>query len=870
MAEFPLLPIPTPGIDRRPAGAGGGANLRLPTLQRQGQRFQPVFQRLRDVFDNDRDPLTLRRDPAGIAPERALVLEIAGAVDTFYQAIGRVPGLEYLGDEEMKFNADEDFAVPDRRKGWEGKDRTDKPVGGRLYVAMPDIAALRQLVSLWERYQAGERPADGFGPWFEVFRHLYRLRAWGPSDRISQETISYFNDELAARPDSRIRMEVELWSYQSHERQRQTIFRFEQAVRAADGEILHQASIPQIAYEAALIDLPPSEARRLARREEIALAICDEVMFVRPQTTATFPTEVDALDASKPVEPVGTGDGPPIAALFDGVPVQRHRLLDGRIVLDDPDNISDMSVVSERRHGTEMASLILHGDRNLREPPLRRSIYLRPVLYAPGNGENERIQPDRLLIDTIYRTVLRMKEGDGDGGATAPNVFIVNLSLGDENRPFSGTMSPWGRLLDYLAERFGILFIVSAGNVRDSLPVPAFNGITELEAATSEERRRAILEALGEQRSQRTLLSPAEALNVVTVGAWYEDALDGAQPSHITYAPYAEEGPNITSAMGLGHRRVIKPDIFMPGGRERFSMASAGTGLSIRPAPPGRHYGLRVAIPDTSGRLDQEGLTAGTSAAAALATRAAHRLFDALVDEDNGSILADVAPMYYGVIVKALLAHRARWGEIGVLLEGIYGPTGRGTYVPRRDNIARVLGYGRPMVEEAMSCTANRVTLVGYGEVNADGTAAQYRVPLPGSLERVTEPRSVTLTLAWFSPVNIRHRAYRRAKLEIKPDDFDSKVGVKRGPAQPSDKSVPRGSLFHVHYEGEKAVTFVDDGHLRFLVFCREQGGALDQSIRYGLAVTVEAGENVPVYQEIRQRLRVQPRAAGSGTSTTR
>ena len=868
MAEFPLLPIPAPGIDRRPAGPRGGANLRLPTRQRQGQRFQPTFQRLQDVLDNDRDPLFLRRDPTGIAPERALVLEIAGAVDTFYQAIGRVPGLEYLGDEEREFDADEDFAVPDRRKGREGEDRADKPVGGRLYVAMPDTGALRQLVGIWRRYQDGQRPIEGFGPWFEVFRRLYRLRVWGPSDRIPEETIAYFNDQLAAHPESRVRMEFELWSYRSHERQRQTNSRFEEAVRAADGEILHQASNPEIAYEAALIDLPAAEARRLARREEVALAICDEVMFVRPQSTATFPTKVDALDASEPVEPAGTGEGPPIAALFDGVHVQRHRLLDGRIVLDDPDNISDISVVSERRHGTEMASLILHGDRNLREPALQRSIYLRPVLYAPGNGENERTQPDRLLIDTIYRAVLRMKEGDGGGEATAPNVFIVNLSLGDENRPFTGTMTPWGRLLDYLAERFGILFIVSAGNVRDSLPVPAFNGITELEAATPEERRRAILEALGEQRSQRTLLSPAEALNVVTVGAWYEDALDGAQPSHFTYSPYVEEGPNITSAMGLGHRKVIKPDIFMPGGRERFSMASAGTGLSIRPAPPARLYGLRVAIPDTSGKLDQEGLTAGTSAAAALATRAAHRLFDALVDEDNGSILAHVDPMYYGVVVKALLAHRAHWGELGVLLEGIYGPTGQGAHVPRRDNITRVLGYGRPIVEEAMSCTPNRATLVGYGEVAPDGTAAVYRIPLPASLERVTEPRSVTLTLAWFSPVNIRHRAYRRAKLEIKPDDFDSKVGVNRGRVQPSDKSVPRGSLFHVHYEGEKAVTFVDDGHLRLLVFCREQGGALDQSIRYGLAVTVEAGENVSVYQEIRQRLRVQPRAAGSAIST--
>ena len=181
------------------------------------------------------------------------MLEIAGSVDRFYQAITRIPGLEYLGDEEMEFDADADFAVRDTRKGREGEVRDDRPVGGRLYVAMPDMGALRQFVSLWERYQAGQEPAPGFAPWFDVFRHLYRMRAWGPSDRISEETVAYLNDELAARPDSRIRMEVELWSYRSHERQRQTISRFEEAVRAADGEILHQSSIPEIAYEAALI-----------------------------------------------------------------------------------------------------------------------------------------------------------------------------------------------------------------------------------------------------------------------------------------------------------------------------------------------------------------------------------------------------------------------------------------------------------------------------------------------------------------------------------------------------------------------------------------------------------------------------------------
>lgn len=140
-----------------------------------------------------------------------------------------------------------------------------------------------------------------------------------------------------------------------------------------------------------------------------------------------------------------------------------------------------------------------------------------------------------------------MKVGDNEGEATAPGVFIVNLSLGDRNRPFTGPMSPWGRLLDHLADRFGILFLVSAGNVMEPLPVPDFAGLIEFENASSADREAAILRALAAQQAMRTLLSPAESLNAVTVGAWHED---GAPPMNgaAVFSPFADEpGPNISS-----------------------------------------------------------------------------------------------------------------------------------------------------------------------------------------------------------------------------------------------------------------------------------------------------------------------------------
>ena len=180
MAEFPLLPIPTPETDQRPPGPRGGNNLHLPDRARQGERLQPIFRRLRAAFEEGRDPLTLVEDPASIAPERALVLEIAGTIDKFHDAIGRVPGLELLGDEETEIVADSDFAVRDTRTERIGELRLDKPVGGRLYLAMPDVQALGELVSLWDRYQADHPPQSGFAPWYDLFRRLYRIRPWGP------------------------------------------------------------------------------------------------------------------------------------------------------------------------------------------------------------------------------------------------------------------------------------------------------------------------------------------------------------------------------------------------------------------------------------------------------------------------------------------------------------------------------------------------------------------------------------------------------------------------------------------------------------------------------------------------------------------
>lgn len=123
------------------------------------------------------------------------------------------------------------------------------------------------------------------------------------------------------------------------------------------------------------------------------------------------------------------------------------------------------------------------------------------------------------------------------------------------------------------------------------------------------------------------------------------------------------------------------------------------------------------------------------------------------------------------------------------------------------------------------------------------------------------------MTLAWFSPINIRNINYRKVRLEAKEENFKEEAGVSRAKLQPTDKSIPRGTLFHVRYEGKESIAFVNNGYLLFNVFCRAQNNNLDKPIRYGVAVTIEAGEHIPVYQEVRARLAVGARAGVTGGS---
>lgn len=79
---------------------------------------------------------------------------------------------------------------------------------------------------------------------------------------------------------------------------------------------------------------------------------------------------------------------------------------------------------------------------------------------------------------------------------------------------------------------------------------------------------------------------------------------------------------------------------------------------------------------------------------------------------------------------------------------------------------AKMLGYGKANFLKLLNYTPQRVTAVTTNSIKKD-EYHEYRFPLPISLTGNRNWFRLTMTLAWFSPINYENPKYRRAKLWI-------------------------------------------------------------------------------------------------------
>ena len=663
----PLLALGTPEVGERvKQKPPRPPQVSRPSGARQGERLSPQFRALVEAFDNERALLSDGHVDE-VDPELVLVFDLAGSVQDFRNAINRVEGLEFLSEFlDEATEPDDDFHMVSQ------DGRTDDMVGHSLYLAMSNAEAASQLVHLFEQWQADQSMTfeRGLTRLRAAFEQLRTIRRWSAADRVRDTgLVDAWREhiELVGQSVSPVLVEIELWYRRDAAQRASAEARLGEVIHAAGGQVNDRAQIGEIAYHALLVELPVQHVHAVLRdgAQAIRLLTTNEIMFVSPYTPMSVaPATLDPLAAAK--LPAGSRvSGLPRIALLDGLPFVNHDVLAGRITVDDPDGLGQDYPVSARHHGSAMASLIIHGDLSAPGEPLDRPLYVRPVMrpHELLTG-HEQVITDRLLTDLLHRAVRRMVEGEAGREPTAPSVRIVNLSIGAESRALVRRMSPLGRLLDWLAVHYNLLFVVSAGNHRTPIVIPA-PAADDLDNARTE-----ALKAARSTSRLRGILPPGDAMNALTVGATHDDATGEIDLPDTVWELTDPRTPALYGAVGPGVGRSIKPDLHHTGGRALYTRPVASPGaetVELELAPTvATGPGNRVAAPGRRAATDTTVFTHGTSNATALVTRQANRIFDVLEEgADNADDIPFPDALFHPVLTKALLVHASSWGRQG-------------------------------------------------------------------------------------------------------------------------------------------------------------------------------------------------------------
>lgn len=858
----PILTFNRPNVDgQRGPLPRGSSKVHTPGPQEQANRIFPKVELLERKFA---ESIQLSSAPDGMQPEKVLVLEIAGDVQNLVDSLARVQGFEVLSQSIV----DRDFQ--DEIYYEEKKDER-KPVTKNAYLAMSNQTGLHRLLTMWKRFVTTGQIENGFTPLRDAFLQLSDIRFWDTRDRLATTHIiedwKYRLEDAEQGYDELVSFEIELWYRPSAFLRGEAEAHIKRVVEECEGDILNSFVHDGISYHALLGRLPLSQVEAVVKSSgsKLELMRCDEVMFFRPLGQCTIPkletSEEQILTDSVEFEAPPDDYQQPLVALLDGLPLANHEALKARVRIDDADDFESLyQSPAEQIHGTSMASLIIHGDLSQRkDPSLERPIYVRPIL-APGRPQLdgrrvEQIPSSYLPIDLIHRAVIRMKEGEGGLPPEAPEVVVINLSVGDPYRLFDTQISPWARMLDWLSVRYGVLFVVSAGNMPQRIQLEGVKE-SDLSLLTEEELQAHALMAISRQKHERRMMSPAEAINVLTVRSSHGDLFEGDIPVNQIDIFRTSGMFSPINPITLGRKNAVKPEILMPGGRQTYVNKTLlpNEDVVLEPARGSRFGpGVKTALPSAvQGAINSYGYTAGTSNAAALATRRLAFLCETIqgIKEFGDGRALSNAPD--ALLLKALLAHGAEHIEQAsdVICQHLKNKDNSRTF---KSDLNQYLGFGVVNENRIHGCQNNQATLI-YTGVIKDETSHEYSLPLPQSLAAETVQRRLVVTVAWFAPINHGHHEYRGAQLWATPahNVLDTKNG------DYYFHHLKNGTIFHEVKKGNKATGFTQGDTLAIQVHCKGRAGFEGIQVPYALIVTLDTpGTDLPIYEEVKQELEV-------------
>lgn len=793
----------------------------FPGYERQYGRMGRKMQALEQPFQSISADIT--QSELGLDPDYVLVFEVVGGVDSLEPAISKIEGFNLIADEEWReWEGEDDFYF--------GNEDNRVAMPQRLYAVLSNQRAVQRLKAMWDRYCRGEKAEYGYGPIYKLFEQLHDLHYWGISDRV--EATSIINDlqSRLERGEEMVPVEIELWYLTDKNKSQIAEAKIRSFIAKNGGKVVDHCRYDEIKYHALAVQVPPRTALQIIHQEDCEILSEHSVRLLKPLGQVLCAYEPNAETIEKPqneLRPL-TYDKP-ICAMLDGLPLANHHYLQTRLLIDDRDGYEPTYPANMRVHGTGMASLIIHGDLNAQDEPINRPLYVRPIM-RPNRYNDEAVPEGVLFPDLLHKAIMDIRRN-----RDLDDICIVNLSVCDPYKPYMHTMSAEARMIDWLSEKYNILFIVSAGNHPQ---IMEFDGThSSFMALNSKERDERIMIYQMQHSHELRLLAPAETVNNLTIGSLHSDISSSSSAIHNDLL--SKGLPATYSSMGFGVIHSIKPDAVLDGGRLLY--ISGGSDANYRPTnrqPQGP--GQLVATPTS---LTSVAHTLGTSNSAAIATHICHEIYEILRAIPNSQLSQEDMAL----AIKTMFIHSCSWGDLFGRIKQLIPPHGQKT----RGDVSRFIGYGVPDIERVRWSTDDRVVTLGHGVLMQD-TESDFEMPLPPCLISKSVKKRLTITLAWNSPISVTTDP-RIVRMYFKPNN-EKYIGSR---ADSDTNTSRRGTIQHEIFEGDAAANFEDGKTIKITIGRKRD--TITTPVKYMLMVTLEVAEDsgLPIYEEVKARLNV-------------
>jgi hypothetical protein len=673
-----------------------------------------------------------------------------------------------------------------------------------------------ELLEQLATYRAAPDMEGARAPNYTFFDAVDDIEPYGPEDRRGPG----IPDASTALTEPLL-VDVILWPSQSRDA---AAGRLEQARTVLR---LHQAE--EIAFDArARYTVVRARVGGEALRDLLELPVVERIRV--PAVAYLEPSEWLNASADDLEREEHTGE--PIGVIDDAI--AEHPLLDG--------------LVGSRRsfppnygweppsgHGTMVAGLALYGEF---EPALRN----RTPLVSRGTVHQARVLEPHPAIPRATRfatttTAHQAVESAIETLHSEEGVRVFNLSINDSDAYSGPHVALLTERIDELIRELGIIVVISSGNHRATSNARMESGHDAADAYPLY-----VLDELAR------IAEPATAALALTAGSLA--AYDAPQ----TLAGVARVGDRAVaradevspfSRTGPGAFKGVKPDVVEVGG----NWVITDTG-NLDPENPG--VGVLSLGTSATGRLFS--VSTGTSFAAPRVARTAAAIWAAYPDASAN-------------LVRALVAIACRVPERAG--QQFQDPTER----------LRVLGYGRPRRDLAVSSGGSRVVMLFDGEMPTD-RAAIHPIPIPEVFARGQAARRLAVALAYDPPVRRQRREYLAGEMSfdllrnVSVEDVRRRYerqGAQRVPLytgqrekidlEPGVQATNNSTLQVRHFQTQQLDP--DDGDVYYVAVTHRSAGWADEGDqRYALGVELveEERQQVDLYAAVQQQARVRAR----------